>query len=394
VHCDKCGNENPENNRFCGQCGSALLRRDAVKDVPPGPVLNSFHSDVERQRSELREIRQQTGSEPSPAESEPLSKIATAPANFGPAISATAVREPVVRDSSVREPAKEWFSPARGAARAEAPITGPSFLGLSDPETAEDSELAYLYEDDVHPGHARQWIAALIAIAFAGFIVYEWHQNPEWQSNIVGRAQQVWQQRKAAPAAANPPQVQTSASPPAQAAPSSAPAAATVAGAAGPAQNQDQRPEKNTGVQTGAGPVEKQQSDDAAKQQVEPNPSAEKNEEANFSPEESPALVRSGGPDNALVTKADGYLYGHGGVPKNCDQALVYLHTAADRGNTTALSKLGGLYATGNCVPLDRARAYNWFTKARAAGDHNVWIERNMSMLWNAMTPEEKARAR
>jgi TPR repeat protein len=63
-------------------------------------------------------------------------------------------------------------------------------------------------------------------------------------------------------------------------------------------------------------------------------------------------------------------------------------------GNAQARSQLGALYATGHCVPLDRARAYNWFSLAvRAASGHNIWIERNRQMLWEQMTEAEKARA-
>lgn len=407
MRCNKCGNDNQENNRFCGECGSPLLRQaepSAANAAPSGPVLNSFRDDVERQRSELREIRQkQAGTEPpTPIGTQPLSKLATALSGFGPADSATAVREP----------AKPWFSPAREAVRAEAPITGPSFLGLSDPDPLENPDLTYLYEEDAPPSHTRQWIAALIAIAFVGVIVYEWRQNPDWQTMIVGRAQQTWQQRKASAAAQSPLQVPSSINPGAQASPASVPTSGAVAGSTqglpqrqGSASNRPDisGPENAVGQTGGDGAIGaeadvtaggKKQSDNAAKTQTSPKSFASKNSERNVAPVEVSSGARSREPENALVVKAEGYLYGRGGMPRNCDQALVYLRTAADRGNATARSKLGGLYATGNCVPLDRARAYNWFTRAREAGDRNVWIERNMSMLWSEMTPEERARTR
>jgi TPR repeat protein len=97
------------------------------------------------------------------------------------------------------------------------------------------------------------------------------------------------------------------------------------------------------------------------------------------------------GEDAALLDKAEAYLYGNG-ARQNCAQALVYLRTAADRGNAKARSQLGGLYATGHCVSLDRARAYYWFTLATDAGEHNEWVEHNREMLWAQMSPGERER--
>ena len=60
-------------------------------------------------------------------------------------------------------------------------------------------------------------------------------------------------------------------------------------------------------------------------------------------------------------------------------------------GNAEARTQLGSLYATGHCVPLDRTRAYNWFTlAANVTAGRNVLLERNRKMLWNKMTEAEK----
>lgn len=388
MRCTNCGTNSPDGNRFCGQCGSPLPRRSersAISEAPAGPVLNSFRDDVERQRSELREIRQQqTGAEASPSiGTPPLSKLATANSTFGPPDS-----------SPDREPAKPWFSPPRGASLASTPISGPSFLGLSDPDPEEHSDLTYLYEEDGPPSHARQWVVALIAITFVGLMVYEWRQNPGWHATMVGWAQQAWPQRKAASASQPLPPLPPSASPSAQ---TPIPSTTTAAAGAGSKQSKPLPEEdvKGTGDNPNGADIAtsaSQHSVAATKLQTSPKSSARKNSEGRAAPVDVPSGERNE-PENTLVTKAEGYLYGRGGMPKNCDQALVYLRTAADRGSAMARSKLGGLYATGNCVPLDRARAYNWFTRAREAGDHNIWIERNLSMLWNEMTPEEKARA-
>ena len=102
----------------------------------------------------------------------------------------------------------------------------------------------------------------------------------------------------------------------------------------------------------------------------------------------------SGDSSDQLVIQGQAYLYGTN-VPRNCDQALKLLHKAADLGNARARSQLGALYATGHCVNLDRARAYDWYSLAAGSSSKkDVWVERNRDMLWNEMTPEEKARAK
>ena len=42
------------------------------------------------------------------------------------------------------------------------------------------------------------------------------------------------------------------------------------------------------------------------------------------------------------------------------------------------------MYATGNCVPFDRATAYRWFTMALQADPKNTLIERNRNALRDA----------
>jgi hypothetical protein len=91
--------------------------------------------------------------------------------------------------------------------------------------------------------------------------------------------------------------------------------------------------------------------------------------------------------DIASVHRADALLKSH-----SCNQAVDLLREAALHGNATARSRLGGLYATGQCVPLDRAEAYNWFTLAKDAGAHYSWIEHNRSMLWAQMSERERER--
>ena len=79
-------------------------------------------------------------------------------------------------------------------------------------------------------------------------------------------------------------------------------------------------------------------------------------------------------------------------VPRDCGHALALLRDAASHGNSRAQSKLGGMYATGGCVPLDRAIAYKYFSQAHTAEPHNIWLERSMAILWRDMSEAERAR--
>jgi len=92
------------------------------------------------------------------------------------------------------------------------------------------------------------------------------------------------------------------------------------------------------------------------------------------------------------VRLAEIYLTGKG-VPQNCDEALGILRTASNRGNSRALVKLGALYATGNCVAMDRVAAYRYFTLASKDEPNNTWLEQSRSMLWANMNESERKQA-
>jgi TPR repeat protein len=94
-------------------------------------------------------------------------------------------------------------------------------------------------------------------------------------------------------------------------------------------------------------------------------------------------------PDDALVANAEKYLYGRG-VPQNCDRALGALRSAADHQNERARSLLGTMYATGHCVPKDLPNAYRWFALASRGNPDNMWVQRNLEMIWREMTPQER----
>ena len=92
------------------------------------------------------------------------------------------------------------------------------------------------------------------------------------------------------------------------------------------------------------------------------------------------------------VRLAESYIYGRG-LPQSCEQGVTILREASNRGNYKAQIKLGALYATGNCVTLDRVQAYRFLTRALQGKPGNTWVEQNRSMLWAQMSEQERRAA-
>jgi Sel1 repeat len=92
---------------------------------------------------------------------------------------------------------------------------------------------------------------------------------------------------------------------------------------------------------------------------------------------------------DAAFRKGEAYLYGRG-APKNCDQAVKYLKTASAQSNAKARSTFGTMYATGHCVPRDLPTSYLWFALALRVDPNNQILEKDLSAVWNQMTPPER----
>jgi hypothetical protein len=101
----------------------------------------------------------------------------------------------------------------------------------------------------------------------------------------------------------------------------------------------------------------------------------------------APAVVPAEG--DALFRRGEAYLYGRG-VPANCDQAIKYLKSASDKSNAKARSAFGTMYATGHCVSRDLPTSYRWFALALRIDPNNQILEKDLSAVWNQMTPPER----
>ena len=101
--------------------------------------------------------------------------------------------------------------------------------------------------------------------------------------------------------------------------------------------------------------------------------------------------MAKGNPD-APVRLANMYVKGDG-VPRSCEQALVLLQAAANKGDARARSRLATMYNDGTCVQRNRVKAYHWLMSALAADPTSQWAQQNRELFLQQMTPEERAQA-
>ncbi|HET7206900.1 MAG TPA: zinc-ribbon domain-containing protein [Terriglobales bacterium] len=363
MRCPRCTSENPPEYRFCGMCGTPLDKPLADQPAP------------------------------------------------------TRAAEPV-------RPAE----PPR-VEPASSSISGPSFLGLSgEPQQRGTSrDVSYLLDDEQPKRTYWRFITLLIIIGVVGGLGWLQYKHagkgwtPPWEN-----------QKPTTPVQASqtpPEQTQPAATQQATNPPSQQPAPVPANGAAQPPQGQgtpgnppqpkesDLPPTRSTaataanqqpGSQPSANPPAQ-----AALQPSSAAPQGETDKSASAQPPASadenasdadttealapkkpakPARVKPApvaSPDDALVANAEKYLYGRG-VPQNCDRALSSLRAAANRENVRARSLMGTMYATGHCVPKDLPNAYRWFAMASRQQADNMWIQRNLEMIWREMTPQER----
>jgi len=101
------------------------------------------------------------------------------------------------------------------------------------------------------------------------------------------------------------------------------------------------------------------------------------------------AVADSGDAD---YRKGEAFLYGRGGA-ENCGEAVKFLKAASARQNAKARSAFGTMYATGHCVPRDLPTSYTWFALALRADPNNQILEKDLTAIWNQMTPPERETA-
>lgn len=367
MRCPQCASDNPPDYRFCGMCGTPLDKSAPVS----ASSENGGSRRAESQASTVNATRIAQAEEPSPQRSLP--------------------------------------SPQS--------LSGPSFLGLSGEPTrsglsSSSHDFKYLLEDE--QPRRTYWRFTLILIILGGLGFLGWLEY--------SRAGKGW----VAPWAKSSPQSPIQASQPQPSDPASQPASPAPAPSAsdsGARKDENPAPSASAAAPNTAPPAvsdnsamketvtpdkkteDKQETDKPEKTETASAQPAEKSaddsgDEADTSelpkpakaakaPKSKAAAVPAPSPDDSLVASAEKYLYGRG-VPQNCDRALISLRAAAQRSNTRAQSLLGSMYATGHCVPRDLPNAYRWFALASRDNADNMWVQRNLEMIWREMTPQER----
>jgi hypothetical protein len=313
--------------------------------------------------------------------------------------------EPAAPESEPARRGDKWWADEE---KKETTISGPSFLGLSSTDSGEGGGYSYLLEEEQQPPHTGVWVFLALMLVLGGVLYAKWQPIRDYVLTAVSSH-----------ARPQPPPAQDTKNEPPSASATSAPTT-TLAGsdtASQPAITPESKLEQSRTAQPKQEipPVGQQSSiagkpDDSPKitparagseRAAEPAlkpPAAHYKEadhgSANPAGEEKPAAAPApqGNAGGELVSSGERYLYARG-VARNCDQAVSYFNAAAAQENPQAFSHLGALYATGECVPMDRAAAYGWFRRAYAKEPGNRYFEQNLIVLWREMTPAERQRA-
>lgn len=411
MHCWNCGARNPEDFTFCGRCGKRIasassasqFSHDDTPAAPPVTVTPPIAADVP------------------PVQTNPLTDEPRVVHDSPRELAQSELREPVTIAAVPEAPTRE-VRPAENVRPNREPnrdnvyqlpanrITGPSFLGLSDPGSSSEY---LLNEEEPERSSWRGWLAVAV-LALLSFLVYkQWNAVSAGAREVAGRATGEVHNKAANPtppsAVSNSDQVdpaenQTAANKPpanpqdtkpendrgndaAQPAESAAPSKAAESSSSAPAATaKTAEPPDTTADTTKNEPASAASSDETARPthpDAAPARAAAKSKREPVAPE--PRY------DDSRIEQATRYLRGEG-VPQDCARGISLLRSSAREGNPRAQVKLGALYATGQCVTQDRAAAYQWLARAQETQPQNSYLQRTMNSLWTNMTPEERGR--
>jgi hypothetical protein len=344
VICPKCGEVNSSNFLFCGMCGTILEpARRATAAVPSARA----------------------------AENQPAANDPAGPRPVPPSVPPMSPRVAVNESETVPS------------------ISGPSLLGLDQGNVDVLRERAFSgLASYGHPEEPRSagkevllTIVLLAALGGAGWWTYK---------NYIGVAGN-HKAEVAAPTAGE--AVNTPSETPAPKAIEKSDGKETPpATAENPSENPSSAPAAKTPAETAASPETKEAAEpvpEKTAKPVSPAPTPARHEvSASRIPASKPQAPAADSGD-ALFRRGEGYLYGRNGTG-NCGNALKYLKMAADMQHAKARSMMGTMYATGHCVSRDLPSSYRWFALALRVDPNNSVLEKNLSAVWNQMTPPER----
>jgi len=376
MRCPRCGNENSDQNRFCGMCGATLLAAPEPATAPP-------------------------------------QRVATP-------VSTTAAAAP-------RPQPKEPTQPAAPRSSAAPSISGPSFLGLNDPAPRKRASLSidphsapssrnldYLLEDDGEEhksSGAGKVFLILIALVLAvglGYLRWKnhgfgWLGTTNKPSASTQTATDTNSPLSSAPDSQ--PSAATQPTPATQPPPVSTPANATSALTPAPGTTKPAVPSAAASTDDAQPPdtTNSAPTSDTPAQPAAKSPSSAPKQPADSSAtspdtsdEAKPAVeqpkprptVKPAAPVDP-VAEAQKYLYGRG-VPQDCERGMRLLKPAANQSNPKAMIEMGALYSAGLCTPHDLPTAYRWFAMALRKDPNNDAVQSDLQKLWGEMTQPER----
>jgi len=355
VICPNCGEKNSENFRYCGMCGTSLEARR------PAGAPRTVSSEAPRTFQSEATLHE---------EAKPHATTQT---------SATAVREvPRSTGPSFLGLSQSPVDEARNGAGGGGTSTGESFAGLDS-----------FFEPEEPGVSVRGIILLLVLVAIlgaGGWWAYAHYNGAKSASTSQTAAEPTPAQPAAPESAAN-------STTPSQKAPE------TSAGAGAPAATE---PTSNTAAQPASSTPPTAVESKKERQPpapVKPVENAERDKpkrerkiarvDAKPAPRPSTAAPVLGDKGEAEFKRGEAYLYGHG-VSKNCDLAIKDLKSASAKQNAKARSTFGTMYATGHCVARDLPTSYSWFALALRADPSNQILEKDLTAIWNQMTPPER----
>ncbi len=416
--CPSCGKENPEGFRFCGMCGATIVTGppETAIDRLIGCLENGRHAlaaEQERMRAEVKaeiaagrkaERRRETSAEIAP-ETPPVRHRA---------------ETPVRSEQSPRRPASPSSRPAfiyDHTPIASDAVSGPSFLGLDAP-----SDPSYLLDDEPRRSHARAYLLLLFLAAVVVLAGLQWRSmKGEGIPNPFASSQPSQPATSPSTAGSDLPHPDEAAQPApdgAAAAPSNAPGGQEAAQPGQPSpqstagtnatdNNAQTDTTNNANGNTKNAPADKtnpsNDGNDSTDDTDSGSPHSPQIQKESLSkpadmkpadqplPTDAPGLWKASaaGNDEATTRLADMYLTGNG-VSRSCEQALLLLRPAAERGYPAAQIKLGALYSSGNCVKASNVSAYHWFSAALEQQPRNRELDRVRRMVWARMSDHER----
>ncbi len=384
MRCPRCGNENAEENRFCGMCGAKLLAAPAVVASTPVAVAAS----------------PATGS-----------RLGMSPAGPAP----VPARPQVVAPPRSAAPALE-DSPG---------ISGPSFLGLNDPPRkrggmgvdaqSSSSNLDYLLEDEEPKrGGAGKFALILLMLALAagfGYLRWKWLVGSSKRPAVAAQAPDPSATTYDVPSSGNtngtstppaptpaqpaaptaqPAPDSSSANTPAAASPAATPDAADTSSAKpdapAPSDASSSSPDSSATNQPAA---KEPDTEPAAATPDAPPPAAPRPKKIAAEPQPKPPAGITPTRSADAVIEAQKYIYGRG-VTQDCDRGMRLLKPAAAQANPKAMIEMGALYSAGLCTPHDLPTAYRWFAMALRKDPDNQSVQADLQKLWGEMTQPER----